>query len=156
MAAKWCARPGSPSPAQQSQLDLCRQCRAEHGEELLETFDSALLPDPQQAHAARLDLINQSQITMPSTVLDLVNADGADGSQLPMFQAPLHHILDRLTDLFPTGVKAPGRLGPRKLTRPVREKQQVGLRQGVLTPGPRHLFNLDPAGSALNSPHSVQ
>ena len=109
-----------------------------------------------RVRAAGFDLINEGQVTMTPTGLDLVDADGADGPQLPMLQAPLHHLFDRLTDLFPTGVKAPGRLGPGELARPVRQIQQVGLGQGVLTHSPRHLLDLDPASAALDPPHPVK
>ena len=128
---------------------------AEHDEELLEARQRAFLADPQQAHAAGLDLINQGQITMALANLDLIDADGADRAELAVFETPLHDVLDRLVDLLPTGVEASGRLGPGQFTGPLRQKQHVGAGQGVLAHRTRDLLDLDAAGDALDAPHAV-
>ena len=89
-----------------------RQFRADHIEELLERFFGALLAHPEQARAARLDLVDQCQILMTTTVGDFVHADGPDMPQLAMLQTPLHDIGHGLLDLLPTGVEGLCRVLP--------------------------------------------
>jgi len=71
-----------------------------------------------------------------TAVSDLVDPEGLDGAQDPVFQSPLNDPLDRAIDLIPRGVKRPGDLQPREFTGPSREKLHVGRRQMMLTLGP--------------------
>ena len=47
------------------------------------------------------DLVDQRQVFVALGILDLIDADGRDRAQLPVLDAPLHDILDRLADLVP-------------------------------------------------------
>ncbi len=83
------------------ELDLFSQFFADQGEELLEARLRAFLSYPQQACAARLDLVDQGEIVMSASVLDLVHTDGPDRAELAMLQPPLHDVLHRLADFLP-------------------------------------------------------
>ncbi len=138
------------------ELDLAGQVLADQVEELLECLLGALLAHPQQARAARLDLVDQPQILMSLAVGDLVHADGPDRSELAMLKPPLHDIGHRLLDLLPTGVQGLRGLLPGQLARPVGQVQHVGLGQLMLARAPGHLLDLDPAQPAVHPPHAVE
>src|SRR5207249_4833427 len=72
------------------EFDAFRQRLADAPEELLETLDGAVLADPQQSRAALLDLVDERQILVTSGVLDLVDADRLDRSEIAVLQPPLH------------------------------------------------------------------
>ena len=138
------------------ELDAFGQLLADQGEELLEALDGALLADPQQARAILLDLVDQGQVLVTFGILDLIDADRPDRTQVAMLQPPLHHILHRLADLVPGGAKRHGGFLPGQLARPVRQEQHVGLGQLVLADRPGHLFDPHPAGPAIDPPHAIE
>ena len=88
-------------------------------------------------------------------ILDLIDADCHDRSQLAVLESPLHHVLDRLADLVPGGAKCDGGLLPGQLPRPVRQEQHVGLGQLVLADTPGDRFDPHPASPAINPPHMI-
>src|SRR6516162_8723663 len=73
-----------------------------------------------------------------------------------MLQPPTHHILDRLADLLPRGVKGLRRLFPGELARPVREELHVDLGQLMLAGRPRHFLDDDATGPAVHPSHAVE
>ena len=92
---------------------------------------------------------------MPPTVGDLVDPEGLDGAQDPVFEPPAHDPRDRAVDVVPGGVKRPGDLKPRELPRPGREKLHVGHRQMMLAAGPRQEFGHDPAPWTVHAPPGI-
>ncbi len=93
---------------------------------------------------------------MAPGILDLIDADRHDGSQLPMLQPPLHDILDRLADLVPGAAKRHGGLLPGQLPCPMCQEQHVGLGQLVFADPPGDRFDAHPAGPAIDPPHAVK
>jgi len=138
------------------ELDAFRQRFADQSEELLETFDGAILADPQQACKILIDLVDQRQIFVALGVLDLVDADGPDWTEAAMLQPPRDHILHRLTDFVPVGAERHGGFLPGELAGPVRQKHHVGPSQLVLADRPGQLFDPHPAGPAIDPPHVVE
>ena len=76
--------------------------------EALEGLHGAFFTDPQKAHHARLDPVDQGQIFVAPAISDLVDPEGLDRAQDSVFQSPLHNPLDRAIDLIPGGGKRPG------------------------------------------------
>src|SRR2546426_10902489 len=90
-------------------------------------------------------------------VLDFIDADGPDGSQRAMLQAPSDHVFNRVTDLVPGSTKGFGCFLPRQLAGPAGQKQHVGFGQLVLAVAPRNfLDHHDAATAAVDAPHAVQ
>src|SRR5690606_19755852 len=83
------------------ELDLLAELLANQGKELLEALGRSLLAHPEQALAARIDLVDQGQILVSAAVLDLIDADGADRIEASRLQAPLHDVLDSMEHLLP-------------------------------------------------------
>ena len=137
-------------------LDLLRPFLADQSEELLEALFRALLAHPQQSHTTGLDRVDQRQIRVAFPIRDFVDPNCADGTPFAMLQTPLHHAFDRLHDLLPTGVKAPGGVRPRQLARPVRQIEHVSFTQRVLADAPRHRLDFHPAVRAIDPPHAVK
>ena len=129
---------------------------ADHSEELLEAFDSAVLADPQQAGGMLLDLVDQRQIFMALGVLDLIDTDGLDRTEAAMLQPPRDDILHCLADFVPAGAERQGGFLPGELASPVRQKHHVGLGQLVLADRPGQLFDPHPASPAIDPPHVVE
>jgi len=59
-------------------FDLAGQLRADDREELSKALGGALLADSQQSGARALDLVDQREELMSSSILDLIDADGTD------------------------------------------------------------------------------
>jgi hypothetical protein len=72
-----------------------------HIKELLETFDRAIFPNPQQLGTTVLNLIDQSEIFVTLGILDLIDADRVDLPQIAVRQSPLYDILYRVKYLIP-------------------------------------------------------
>ena len=89
-------------------------------------------------------------------VLDLIDADRLDGSQIAVLQAPLHHIFHGLAHFVPGAAECGGGFLPGQLARPVGQKQHVSLGQLVLADRPRQLFNPHAAGRAIDPSHAVK
>src|SRR5437667_5445060 len=87
------------------ELDLLGELLAEQGEELLEALAGAFLADPEQPLIAGFDLVDERQILMSASILNLVHPDRAHRFQATLPKTPAHHILDGIEDLLPTGAK---------------------------------------------------
>ena len=87
------------------ELDARGDVFADEGEEALKALDGALLTDPQQPRALRVNLIDQCQVLVPASILDLVHANRPQRAQGAMGQAPLDHVLHRMTHRVPAGVE---------------------------------------------------
>jgi hypothetical protein len=73
-----------------------------HGsEESLEKFDGSLFADPEKAGDADIDLVDQRQVLVALSVLDLVHSDGVDLSQNPVFQSSGDNVFDRVEKPLP-------------------------------------------------------
>ena len=138
------------------EFDAFGQRFADEGEELLEAYDGAVLADPQQAGAILLDLVDQGQVLVALGVLDLVDTDGPDRTQVAMLQAPLHNILYRLADLVPRGAERHGGFLPGQFASPMGQKHHVGLGQLVLADRPGQFFDPHAAGPAFAPAHAVE
>ena len=75
---------------------------ADLGEEPLEALGGALLADPQQPRALRLDLVDRCWVLVPPFILDLIDANGLQGLEGTMLQSPQHDVLHRLAHLSPS------------------------------------------------------
>jgi len=106
------------------ELDLRGQLCSNEGEEALEAFHRPLSADPEESRHALVNLVDQGEVLVPLGVLNFVDANGADRAELAMLQAPAHHVLDRIADLFPGGMKGLGRFFPGEFSRPSGQKQQ--------------------------------
>src|SRR5487761_2066318 len=87
------------------ELDLLGEVLADHVEELTEALNGAFLADPQQACRLGIDLIDERQIFVAPSVLDLIDTDGTDRPQGTLTQSPLHDILDGQANLVPGSLK---------------------------------------------------
>ncbi len=139
-----------------NELDAFGRRFADEGEELFEAFDGAVLADPQQAGATLLDLVDQSPVLVTLGVLDLVDTDCPDRTQVAMLQPPLHHILYRLADLVPRGAERHGGFLPGQFARPMCQKHHVGLGRLVLADCPGQFVDPHAAGPAIDPPHAIQ
>ena len=75
---------------------------------------------PQQTAAVGVDLVQQGQLVMALTILDLIHAEGRDVVEAAMSDAIFHHVLDGMIDLVPTGPEGARHLRPRQLLGPRR------------------------------------
>ena len=66
------------------------------GEESLKGVDRSLFADPKQTGDAQIDLINQCQILVAFGILDLIDTDGVDLTELPVLQTPDDNMFDRV------------------------------------------------------------
>ena len=98
----------------------------------------------------------QGQILVAAPVGDFIDANCLDRIEGAVFQSPLHHVLDRLIDLLPTGAKAHCGLLPGQFARPVRQIEHVGMREGMFADAPGHLLNRDAASAALHPAQAVE
>ena len=81
--------------------DLRGHLVADGGEESLKGFDGSFFSDPKQARDVEIDLINQREVLMTFGILDLVDADGVDGSEFAMFQSKGDDVFHSVKNLFP-------------------------------------------------------
>jgi hypothetical protein len=77
--------------SEQTNLDVGAEFCSEHGEESLEGFDGSLLPDPEQACAAGVGLVDQGEVFVAFGILNLVYPDGRNRTQGAMCKALVHH-----------------------------------------------------------------
>lgn len=104
------------------EFDALTQLLADEIEELLETLDCAIFPDPQQPSTVLLNLIDQGEMFMPFGILDLVDADRADLTQIAMRKSPLHDVLDGVKYFIPRCAERNRGFLPRELSRPMGQK----------------------------------
>ena len=93
---------------------------------------------------------------MPAAILDFVDAQSADCSELAMGQSPLDYPFHRIKDFLPTGPEASCCLFPRQLASPLRQEQHVGAGERVLAVGPRQRFDLHAAVTTVNAAHGIE
>jgi hypothetical protein len=137
-------------------LDFGRKFRSDHGEEPLEGCLGPLLSHPEQPGEV-VDLVDQGQVLLPFGILNLVYADGKDGPQDAMCEAPLDHVLHRIKDFFPGGLERFGYLFPTQLACPVRQELHVDLGQVVFAASPGHFFHHYRATlPAIHPPHAIE
>src|SRR6266436_8518592 len=84
--------------------------------------------------------------------MDLVHADGMNGFQFAVRQAPLHKPLHRAIDTFPTGLEGSCRLAPRQPARPAGKKAHHGQTHRSLAIAPRNVLHDHAVGGALHPP----
>ena len=138
------------------ELDLLTELFSDHGEEPGEAFFRAFLPDPEQPRAAGLDLVDQGEVLVSATILDFVDAQGADRAELAMAQPPVDDPFHCIEDLLPTGSEAQRRFFPGQLTRPLRQEDHVSAGERVLAVGPRQRFDLHATGTTIDAPHGIE
>jgi len=116
-------------------LDVGAEFCSKHGEESLEGFDGSLLPGPEQARAARVDLVDQGEVHVVFGILNLVHADGRNQTQSAMCQALVHYCTAWQTlsqeVRNDTGVFFPG-----QFAHPACQKEHVSFAEWVLAIGP--------------------
>ena len=81
--------------------DLGGHLIADGGEKSVKGFDRSFFSHPKQARDIEIDLVNQGEIFMTLGVLDLVDADGVDGTEFAMFQSKGDDVFHRVENLFP-------------------------------------------------------
>src|SRR5690242_17426233 len=90
-------------------------------------------------------------------VLDFIHADGVDGSQRAVLQAPGDDVFNRVENLVPGSAKGFGCFLPGQLARPPGQKEHVGSGQLALALAPRHFLDYHHAATAaIDPPHGVQ
>ncbi len=70
-------------------------------EKSLKGFDGPLAADPEQTGHAEIDLVNQRQVLVTFGVLDLIDSDGIDPTELAVFQSVGDDMLHCVEDLVP-------------------------------------------------------
>jgi len=101
----------------------------------------AALADPEQPARAVVDLIDKGQEVeglLATAVMEFIDADGGDAGQVPVFEAPFDHPLDRAAHGVPTGGEDCGRFLPRQSSGPAGEENHVGLGVWAFAAVPRH------------------
>jgi hypothetical protein len=129
---------------------------AEPAEEAEQGLGAPVLPDPQQALARRVDLIDEREEVAAARPVDLVDADRANPGEIHVIPAPGDGHGDRAEDLIPTGAEDPRDFGPAEALGPPREEPHVRRGQLVLAIGPGDPFEGDTTARALDAPHHVE
>src|SRR3989454_1384067 len=124
-------------------------------EKALEALLGPLKPDPQETLGALVDLVDEGQVVVPETPLDLVNADRHDSPQVPVRQPPLDGHLHGPADVLPAGAEGFCDLLPRQSLGPHGKEPSVGVRELTLALGPGHHLHCYTAPLAVHSTRSV-
>src|SRR2546422_1144355 len=112
--------------------------------------------DPEQAAAARVELVDQGDVPVSAPAGELVDAGRRDPREVPMRQPPPHGHGHRPEDVVPGGVKDRRDGRPAQALGPCREKPRVGRRELVLALGPGEGLHPHPAAATLHALPGVQ
>ena len=115
----------------------------------------AVFDNAQQALAAAVDLIDEGHVAVAFAVGDLIDSDGGDVLQVPVFQAEIDNPFHRTADGVPVGMEAGGGFLPAQAPGPRGEEMAVGIATGVLALRPRDGLDLDAATGAIDPAHGV-
>src|SRR5882672_1149726 len=122
---------------------------AEPTKEAQQRLDLPLFADPEQSLAVFINLVDESQVVVPSLPLDLVDAQGFDAFQVDMVATPEHRHFDGAKDARPTRLKSLSDLLPAQALGPSREKPREGGCLVVPTLRPGNSLGVDAAGRAV-------
>src|SRR6266545_344171 len=129
---------------------------AEPTKEAQQGLDLALLTDPQQPAACRINLVDEGQVAMPDLPLDLVDTDRADSRQVKMTATPLNRHFYGLKDLVPVDLEGFGHLLPTQPFGPAGQKPGEGSRHCGLTLRPGHGFDVHPTGRTVDPTRGIE
>ena len=136
-------------------LDLGAALGSEVLEEAGEGVGLAILDDAEQTLASTVDLIDQCHVFVPQAVGDLIDADGGDAIQNPVFQTVIDDPLDGAADGVPGGVEAGGGFLPTQALGPAGEEVAECIAGGVLALCPGDGLDFDSAAGAIDAAHGV-
>jgi len=86
---------------------------------------------------------------------DLIDSDGCDAFQIPVFQAIFDDPFHRAADRIPLGMEARGGFLPAQASGPGGEEMTVCVATGVLALRPRDCLDDDSAIRTIHSAHGV-
>ncbi len=104
-----------------------------------------MLSNPQPAAAALVDLVDEGQVLVALVPGDLVDAEGHDVGAVDAGATPDDGHGDGASDTILGDAADRGGLLQEEVLGPAGEGPAEGLAAGVLSVGPRHAFDLDPA-----------
>jgi len=136
-------------------LDFRASLRAEILEKAGECCGVAFLDSTEQTLAAVVDLIDEGHVTVALAVGDLIDADGGDALQIPVFEAVSDDPFHRAADSIPFGVEGGGGFFPADASGPCGKEMPVGIATSVLALRPRDGLDLDAAIGAIHPAHGV-
>ena len=126
-------------------------------EEAPERLGGPVAAYPEQPSSPGIELIDQGdELILALAPADLVGADGHDSFQITIRKTPYHRHLDRSEDILPSGLKGLGNLQPGKALSPTGQEPRISGGQVPFPLYPGDSLDLDPASSAVDSPHGIE
>jgi hypothetical protein len=122
---------------------------AEVVEEAVERRGRAVGPEPEEAAAALVNLVDHREVNLALLPGQLVHADSRDALETLVLQPPFDRRADGLEDDVPADVEAARDLLPGQHLRPRREVPAERVRDGALALCPGDLLHRDAAPGAV-------
>jgi len=136
-------------------FDLCATLRSQGLEKAGERCGVAVFDDAEETAAAAVDLIDEGHVSVAFAVGDLIDPDGRDALQIPVFQAETDDPFHGAADVVPACLEAFGGFFPAQAPGPGGEEMAVGVAAGMLALRPRDGLDLDAALRAIHPAHGV-
>lgn len=137
------------------EADAAAEVFAHDLEEEIEGALGAIIPDPEQAFAVVVDLVNQRPEFISFADMNLVHSESHHAGEIAMLNAEVHNPFDGAVNIGPRDSEASCDLGPGQKPRPLCEKKPEDIGVAVLAAGPGHPFDGGTTSAAVDAAGGV-